>query len=190
MQNDRWEAALDQVLLLTVLLGRDMAESLARMGLTEARAHLVWELQARGPCTQRALASALHVTPRAITALVDSLVETGFVTREPCPADRRAILVTFTELGRTTGQALADGHRQLARHLFAGMPAEAFDGFEGSLSHVVDRLRTLLAEPAHDGLGSSPDGPTGGDRSSRGNGEIAGSSPDSRPGTGGPRVKA
>ncbi|HEV2257371.1 MAG TPA: MarR family transcriptional regulator [Streptosporangiaceae bacterium] len=186
MQNDRWEAALDQVLLLTVLLGRDMTESLARMGLTEARAHLVWELQARGPCTQRALASALHVTPRAITALVDSLVETGFVTREPCPADRRAILVTFTELGRTTGQALADGHRELARHLFAGMPAEAFDGFEGSLSHVVDRLRTLLAKPAHDGLDSSPDGPTGGDRSSPGNGEIAGSSPDSRPGTGGP----
>lgn len=147
MQNDRWEAALDQVLLLTVLLGRDMADGLARMGLTEARAHLVWELHARGPSTQRALASALRVTPRAITALVDSLVETGFVTREPCPADRRATLVTFTELGRAAGQALADGHRELARRLFAGMPAETFDRFDTGLSHVVDRLRTLLTEP-------------------------------------------
>src|ERR1700719_2669412 len=70
MPNDRWEPALDQVLLLTMLLSRDTTESLARMGLTEARAHLVWELQARGPCTQRVLASALHVTPRAITAPV------------------------------------------------------------------------------------------------------------------------
>jgi DNA-binding MarR family transcriptional regulator len=155
MQDDRWEAALGRVLLLTVLLSRDATDSLARMGLTESRAHLVWELQARGPCTQRALASALHVTPRAITALVDSLVETGFVTREPCPADRRAILVTFTELGRTTGQALADGHRELARHLFAGMPAEAFDGFDTGLSQVVNRLRTLLTEPVHDGTGSA-----------------------------------
>ncbi len=59
--------------------------------------------------------------------------------------------MTFTELGRTTGQALADGHRELARHLFAGMPAEAFDGFDAGLSRVVDRLRTLLATPAHDG---------------------------------------
>src|SRR5579864_5724845 len=148
MPDDRWEAALDQLLLLTVLLGQDATDGLARMGLTQARAHLLWELQHRGPCTQRTLASALHVTPRAITALVDSLVDTGFVTREPCPADRRAILVTFTELGRTTGQALADGHRELARHLFAGMPAEAFDGFDAGLSHVVDRLRTLLAKPA------------------------------------------
>jgi DNA-binding MarR family transcriptional regulator len=150
MRDDRWEAALDQLLLLTVLLGRDMADGLARMGLTEARAHLLWELQTRGPCTQRALASALHVTPRAITALVDGLVETGFVTREPCPADRRAILVTFTELGRTTAQTLADGHRELARQLFADLPAEEFDGFDTGLSQVVDRLRTLLAELAPD----------------------------------------
>src|SRR5580692_3475530 len=157
MPNDRWEPALDQVLLLTMLLSRDTNESLARMGLTDARAHLVWELQARGPCTQRVLASALHVTPRAITALVDSLVETGFVTREPCPADRRAILVTFTELGRTTGQALADGHRELARHLFAGMPGETFDGFDTGLRHVADRLRTLLTESANaSALGPMP----------------------------------
>jgi hypothetical protein len=67
------------------------------MGLTEARAHLVWELQARGPCTQRA--------------------------------------------------GLADGHRELARHLFAGLPAEAFDGFEGGLRHVVNQLRALLTKP-------------------------------------------
>jgi DNA-binding MarR family transcriptional regulator len=72
-----WEAALDRVLELTVLVGRDMTAGLARLGLTEARAHLLWELLARGPCTQRALASALHVTPRAITALVDGLAETG-----------------------------------------------------------------------------------------------------------------
>jgi DNA-binding MarR family transcriptional regulator len=155
MRDERWEATLDQVLLLTVLLGRDETDSLAAMGLTEARAHLLWELQARGPCTQRALASALHVTPRAITALVDGLAETGFVTREPCAADRRAILVTFTELGRVTAQALADGHRELARQLFADMPAEVFDGFDTGLSHVVNRLRTALAEKAQSGQDGS-----------------------------------
>ena len=96
---------------------------------------------------------ALRVTPRAITALVDGLVETGFVTREPCPADRRATLVTFTELGRTTTQAMADGHRELARQLFAGLPAETFDGFDAGLSHVIDRLRALLSEAPHVGTG-------------------------------------
>jgi DNA-binding MarR family transcriptional regulator len=151
MPDDDWEAALDRVLLLTMLLSQDSTTSLARMGLTEARAHLIWVLRSRGPCTQRTLASALHVTPRAITALVDSLVETGFVTREPCPADRRATLVTFTELGSTTAQALGDGHRELARRLFADMSAEEFDNFDAGLSHVLDRLRTLLAQPPRDG---------------------------------------
>jgi len=46
------------------------------------------------------------------------------MTREPCPADRRATLVTFTELGRTTAQA----------------------SFDAGLSHVIDRLRALLYE--------------------------------------------
>ena len=156
MLDHRWEAALSRIFQLIFLLGRDATSSLARMGLTESRAHLLWELQARGPCPQRALASALHVTPRAVTALVDALVETGFVTREPCATDRRATLVTFTEHGRTTAQAMADGYRELAWQLFADCPAETFDGFDAGLSHVVNRLRILLADTAQDGSGQEP----------------------------------
>ena len=145
MRGKRWEAALDRVLALTVLLGRDMTDSLAREGLTESRAHLLWRLQQRGPCTQRTLAADLHVTPRAITALVDALAATGFVTREPHPSDRRATLVTFTERGRTTAQALLDGHRRLARQLFAGLPEDTFNGFDAGLLHVLTQLRGVLA---------------------------------------------
>jgi len=128
-----------------VLLGRDMADFLARQGLTESRVHLLWQLQQRGPCTQATLAADLRVTPRAITALVDGLVATGFVTREPHPADRRAILVTFTERGRATARALVDDHRRLARQLFAGLPDDAFDSFDAGLLHVLTRFRGVLA---------------------------------------------
>jgi hypothetical protein len=31
------------------------------------------------------------------------------------------------------------------------MAAETFDGFDMGLSHVADRLRTLLTKPARDG---------------------------------------
>ena len=150
MRNEHREHALDRVFELTVLVARDVTTNLARMGLTEARAHLLWELRALGPCTQRTLATALHVTPRAITALVDALVETGFVTREPRPGDRRAILVTLTERGRTTTQFMVDGHRELARQLFAGMAAEEFESFDAGLVHVLGRLRALAAASAQD----------------------------------------
>lgn len=155
MRLARWETALDRVLELTVLLGRDMTDSLAREGLTEPRAHLLWQLRQRGPCTQRTLAADLHVTPRAITALVDGLAATGFVTREPHPSDRRATLVTFTERGRTTAQALLDGHRRLARQLFAGLPDDALDSFDAGLLHVLTQLRGVLAaqEPGRSSAG-------------------------------------
>jgi DNA-binding MarR family transcriptional regulator len=142
---EQWEATLDRVLELTVLLGQDMTDSLARDGLTESRAHLVWQLQQRGPCTQATLAADLHVTPRTITALVDGLVDTGFVTREPHPSDRRATLVTFTERGRAAARALVDGHRRLARQLFADLPDDVFHGFDASLRHVLTQFRAVLA---------------------------------------------
>jgi DNA-binding MarR family transcriptional regulator len=158
MRLKRWEAALDRVLELTVLLSRDMTDSLAREGLTESRAHLLWQLQQRGPCTQATLAAGLHVTPRAITALVDGLAASGFVTREPHPSDRRATLVTFTERGRTTAQALLDGHVRLARQLFAGLPDDAFDRFDAGLLHVLTQLRGVLAAQEPWPAGESPPG--------------------------------
>lgn len=141
----RCEATLDRILELTVLLGRDMADFLAREGLSESRVHLLWQLQQRGPCTQRTLAADLGVTPRTITALVDGLAATGFVTREPHPSDRRATLVTFTEQGHTAAQALLDDHRRLARQLFAAMPDDAVDSFDTGLLHVLTQLRGVLA---------------------------------------------
>lgn len=147
MHDQPWEAVLDRVFELTVLLGRDMAESLARDGLTESRAHLVWELHHRGPCTQRELAEAVNVTPRTITALVDGLESTGFVAREAHPTDRRATLVTLTPRGKATGRSLVAGKRRLARALFSDLPPDVLDGLDVGLRAVLERLRSVLDAP-------------------------------------------
>lgn len=138
--------ALGQVLELAVLMNDDMTHSLARDGLTVPRAHLLWELHHRGPSTQRVLAQALDVSPRNITGLVDGLVGTGFVTREPHPTDRRATLVSFTEQGARTAKEMDEGHGQLAELLFSGMSDRQFDGFVGGLDAVLARLREELSK--------------------------------------------
>lgn len=140
--------ALDRVLELVVLLDADMTTSLAEYRLTPARAHLVWRLHHDGPATQRALSDALNVTPRNITGLVDGLVATGYVTREPHPGDRRATLVSLTEQGTTTLTEMDRSHRQLAELLFGDMPASQFGAFAGGLEHVVGRLREALEADA------------------------------------------
>src|SRR3712207_4453271 len=110
-------AALDRVLEVTVLLAADMERDLAARGLTGARTHLLWEVDRRGPSTQRVLAGALGVSPRNVTGLVDALVATGFVTRQSHPTDRRATLVTLTDHGAEVAADLVAGREQLAAQL-------------------------------------------------------------------------
>jgi len=56
------------------------------------------------------LAQRLAVSRPTVTALVDSLVERGFVARQPSADDRRAITISLTDAGRAaiahTGSAL------------------------------------------------------------------------------------
>src|SRR4051794_5537960 len=139
--NDERSGALDRILELVAVLDADARRSLARDGLTPARAHVLWELQRRGPRSQRALSETLRVSARNITGLVDALVDGGFVTREPHPTDRRTTLVSFTERGARTAAALTRDHEELARLLFDGLPDELFRAFVAGLEHVLTRLR-------------------------------------------------
>lgn len=138
------EHALDRVLELAVLMNDDMTRTLAKDGLTVSRAHLLWVLRQRGPCTQSVLAEQLGVSARNVTGLVDGLVATGFVTREPHPTDRRATHVSFTERGATTTAVMESDHRELAHTLFADMATGELDHFTRSLGDVLARLRTRL----------------------------------------------
>jgi DNA-binding MarR family transcriptional regulator len=129
---------------VVLLLDDDMTGALGRLGLTPARAHVVWLLHHDGPATQRALADALKVTPRNVTGLVDGLVDTGFVTREPHPADRRATLVTLTDHGAATLAQMDRDHRELAALLFGELSPRQLAAFAAGLDHVATRLREAL----------------------------------------------
>ena len=137
--------ALDLLLEISLLVTEDMRESLARDGLTPSRTRLLWVLGLQGPMTQRALADALGVSPRNVTGLVDALVATGFVTREPHPTDRRAAVVPFTEHGAATVARLQEGRGELAHLLFGDLPAGRLTDLVAGLGEVRDRLRTAMS---------------------------------------------
>jgi DNA-binding MarR family transcriptional regulator len=140
MTDQRRLDALGQILQLVVLLDQDATESLARSGLTGSRTRVLWQLRHRGPITQRALADELGVSARTITGLVDGLVGTGFVTRQPHPSDRRATLVTFTEHGARTIEELERAQQEFAGVLFDGMSERRFSCFVAGLGTILARL--------------------------------------------------
>ena len=155
---------LDLLLECTVLMEQDMREHLEAIGLSEPRAHLLWVLDAVGPSTQRALAAALHISPRSVTALVDGLEATDFISRRPHPRDRRAVLVTPTPHARAVVAQLRDGHQRLADRLFGDLSEPESQTLHALLGGVTDRLRSLLAGGAErrgrDGR-HGPGGPAG-----------------------------
>ena len=139
---------LDQLLLVTVLLGRDMEEHLASEGLTTSRTHLLWVVRRGGPMTQRDLAQALEVTPRNVTGLVDGLEASGHVARSPHPDDRRAVLVALTDAGEKAITTMERQHGELAAALVDGLGPRQVASLVKGLDHVTARLRELVERPS------------------------------------------
>jgi DNA-binding MarR family transcriptional regulator len=137
---------LDKVLHLATLVGADLKRFQGETGLTTARTHLLWVLGAAGPSTQQALASALDVSARNVTGLVDGLVASGHVTREPHPSDRRATLVTPTAKGTDAIKELVDSHEDLARQLFGHVPPEQLAVFTSVLDDTIATFARLMEE--------------------------------------------
>lgn len=140
---------LDRLLELTLLLTDDMDRELARVGLSPPRAHLIWVLAERGASMQQQLATDLKVTARNITALVDGLTESGFVSREVHPTDRRAFLVTLTEKGRRTVDQLARERVELAEGLFGVLAGEERSALLAGLTGVTLRLNHQITTAGH-----------------------------------------
>lgn len=142
-RTERQLATFGRVLELVMLLNEDLNARLAADGLTPSRVPVLWLLHERGPSTQRQLAGWVRVAPRTMTGLIDGLVATGFVTREPHPTDRRAALITPTRRGVQVLEAMDRDRAELVDALFGAMPADRFDGFSAGLDDVLARLREL-----------------------------------------------
>lgn len=141
-------AALDDLLLVSALLEADQARFNAEHGMTGPRVHLLWLLGLHGPSTQRELATALRVTPRNVTGLVDGLVGQGHVRREPHPTDRRATLVTLTAPGRRFVDELQRSHAELAEQVFGDVGRRELETFSAVLRRTAERIAHLVEEAA------------------------------------------
>ena len=132
--------ALSQLLWITTVMREDMQQGLTERGLTQARAHLLWELKAHQPLTQRALADVLKVSPRNVTALVDALEGDGFVVRTPHPTDRRATLLALSETGESAVRRLDHDMTTLAELLFADVSPADLETFSRITVAAAQRL--------------------------------------------------
>ncbi|RZI84566.1 MAG: MarR family transcriptional regulator [Microbacterium sp.] len=137
---------LDRLLLVSHLFQRDMARAFAGTELSEARMAVLWTVHHAGPATQQAIAAALDLTPRTVSAHVDVLEASGHVHRAPHPHDRRAHLVGLTTAGAALMDRTAAEHAELSDTLRSAVAPADRDALERGLDAVTARLRELITE--------------------------------------------
>lgn len=85
------------------------------------------------PCTAGELSTATGLRPAATTALIDRLVDKGFVERRPSESDRRKVLVALTDEGaRRTWEA------------YGPLVTEGQQGFASTTIAELERLADLV----------------------------------------------
>ena len=146
---------LDRLLFIGALFERDMARAFAGTPLSAARMRVLWVVHHSGAMTQQALAQALEVSPRNVTALVDVLEQAGYLHREPHPADRRAVLVKLTAQGAELMDRTAREHVELSATLLDAVAPRDRAAVERGVEAIADRLAELVEE-AHVASLSNP----------------------------------
>ena len=84
------------------------------------------------------LAARLAVTKPTLTALIDGLVERGFVVRETTDGDRRAVRLSITDAGRTAAAEAGGRLREVLDDVIGRCPDPA------RVLSVLDELRHAL----------------------------------------------
>ncbi|MNW39478.1 putative HTH-type transcriptional regulator YusO [compost metagenome] len=97
------------------------------LGLTGPQFHMLALIAKNKTCNVSFLAEMLDVKPSAITVMTDRLVQSGYVQRRHDENDRRAVLLSVTELGEEVCSKARDKTREVLRSYLSELTTEELD---------------------------------------------------------------
>ncbi|HMM62507.1 MAG: MarR family transcriptional regulator [Mesorhizobium sp.] len=92
------------------------------------------------------LSKRMMVSAGNLTALVERLVESGYVTRSPLPSDRRVQIIALTDFGRKAFRTMAERHGDWIGELFEHLSARERDELMVALGKLKQSVRKTLAK--------------------------------------------
>ncbi|WP_204113313.1 MarR family winged helix-turn-helix transcriptional regulator [Shimia biformata] len=107
-----------------------------------ARVQVLQLLDKHGSTAMVDIASALSVTKRNVTQLVDGLEAEACVARQAHPSDRRVTLVSITDGGRAKLRDAGESHFRAVDALAAKLPPDD----QAMLAKLLDKLSDQLAD--------------------------------------------
>jgi DNA-binding MarR family transcriptional regulator len=133
----------------TLIEGEVRARLRARFDVTLPRFDLMAQLEkAPRGLTLGDLSKRMMVSNGNITGLVERLVDSGHISRESHPTDRRIVFVRLTDAGHAAFTQMAREHAEWISSLFAGVPPAE----QRTLLRLLSDLKqSVLALTARDG---------------------------------------
>ena len=119
------------------------------LGLHRGQPQLLFALWDEDGLTHSQLAERLMVTPATISRMVQRMERTGFLTRQPDPADERVSRVYLSAAGRAVRDDLQRVWRRMEEETFAGLSDEEVSALNGFLRGLRDNLLRASAQPPH-----------------------------------------
>jgi len=116
--------------------------SLLHTPLSLSEGRLVWELAQRGDATAAQLAADLELDPGYVSRLLAALDREGYLSRSPCPDDRRRTWLGLTERGQAAFAEIDAAARREVGALLAALPESAQERLVASL----ETARALLGD--------------------------------------------
>lgn len=105
--------------------------------LIPPHAHRALRVISREPIRPARLAEHLRVTPRAVTSVLDSLVDEGLISITPDPTDRRAKVAAITTAGRTALDAANEIRNAATEHYLARLTESEKDELAALLTKLT-----------------------------------------------------
>ncbi|WP_275790442.1 MarR family winged helix-turn-helix transcriptional regulator [Pararhizobium gei] len=115
-------------------------ETMTEEGVSLARSKFLCFLSKLGPCRSTDIADALNFAPRTVTEAIDGLERDKLVLRRPDPVDRRAKIVSITDVGRVVLEAAEHPRKQLIDEIFSVLDDEQLDQLQDIASRLVAKV--------------------------------------------------
>lgn len=115
----------------------------AEHGLSVPQWRLLRHILTNGPCNQSILADLLDVEPISVSRMIDRMEQSGWLTRQAHPEDRRARIIVPTDKAR----AIAPRARATAERVYAEALAGLTQAERRALQTALLAIAANLSKP-------------------------------------------
>jgi len=147
-QNDLIQELQANMATMRRLMAGHFQQAMHKPAISATQCELLFLISERDAVTLKELAVEMHVTPGAITQLVEGLEKAELVTRTMSAHDRRNVVVALTPNGHAKLAVFRRMHKDLFKELMATLSEDELRAMNTIHQKIIAYLKNPPAPPA------------------------------------------